>query len=37
MKRYEKIAWAIGGTILLVYGVFYFLFLLFYLPTPGAH
>ncbi len=37
MTRYEKKAWAIGGAILLVYAVLYFLLLLFYLPNPGAH
>ncbi len=37
MTRYEKKAWLIGGAILLVYAVLYFLLFLFYLPTPGAH
>ncbi len=37
MTRYEKTAWLIGGAILLVYAVLYFLLFLFYLPTPGAH
>ncbi len=37
MKSYEKKAWLIGGAILLVYAVLYFLFLLFYMPNPGAH
>ncbi len=37
MTEAERIAWTIGGAILLVYAVLYFLLLLFYLQSPGAH